>query len=82
MWIVKMKLNTDELSELLMQAAINARNDAKEITGLRERVLKLEHKTNELFDMLTDFRVNQIMKSRKEVLQSGGIPVTVTYKVE
>ncbi len=67
MWMRKMKLNTDELSELLMQAAINARNDAKEISNLRERVLKLEHKLNEMYDMLTDFRVNQIMGVTKKL---------------
>ena len=35
----------------------------KEVAALRERVLKLEHKTNELMDLLTDFRVRQVMGS-------------------
>ncbi len=56
-----MKINADELSEIIRQATWGARQDAKELAELRERVLKLEHKQNELFDMLTDFRVNQIM---------------------
>lgn len=60
-----MRITPEELSELLKAAAINANSDAKELTALRERVLKLEHKINELYDMLTDFRVNQVMSAKE-----------------
>ncbi len=57
MWIVKMKLNAEELIHLM-----ESREDSvTEHAALKERVLKLEHKLNEMYDMLTDFRVNQIM---------------------
>lgn len=52
-----MKLSAEELCALLK----NPNAEAKELPAVRERVLKLEHKINELFDMLSDFRVNQIM---------------------
>lgn len=57
-----MKLNVDELSELLN----DAKTDVREIAALRERVLKLEHTTKELLDLLTDFRVNQIMSVKDD----------------
>ena len=54
-----MKLSVDELTTLMESREDNVNEAAK----LRERVLKLEHKLNELYDMLTDFRVNQVMGS-------------------
>lgn len=55
--MVKMKLNADELIALMESREDNINEAAK----LRERVLKLEHKLNEMYDVLTDLRVNQIM---------------------
>ena len=54
-----MKLSVDELTTLMESREDNVNEAAK----LRERVLKLEHKLIELYDMLTDFRVNQVMGS-------------------
>lgn len=52
-----MKLTPEELI-----AIMESREDAvTETAQLKERVLKLEHKLNEMYDVLTDFRVNQIM---------------------
>lgn len=57
-----MKLNAEELIALM-----ELREDAiTQVAQLRERVLKLEHKINELYDMLTDVRVNQIMYAPDE----------------
>lgn len=70
-----MKIKPEELSELLNNAAARNVRDAKELTSLSERVLKLEYKINELMDTLTDFRVNQIMSNSDE-LQSGGNSAT------
>ena len=56
-----MKLNAEELIFLM-----ESREDSiTEYAALKERVLKLEHKLNEMYDMLTDFRVNQIMSARE-----------------
>lgn len=52
-----MKLSSEELIALMESREDNVTEHAQ----LKERVLKLEHKLNELYDMLTDFRVNQIM---------------------
>jgi len=57
-----MNLTPKELSELLKAA----NNDSTEVAALRERVLKLEHKLNEMYDVLTDLRVNQIMGIKDE----------------
>lgn len=54
-----MKLSVDELTTLMESREDNVNEAAK----LRERVLKLEYKLNELYDMLTDFRVNQIQNA-------------------
>ncbi len=59
-----MKLNTDELTGLIATIASIYR-DTNEVAALKERVLKLEHKLNEMYDMLTDFRVNQIMGAKE-----------------
>lgn len=57
-----MKLSAEELIVLM-----ESREDAiTEVAQLRERVLKLEQKINELYDMLTDVRINQIMHSPDE----------------
>lgn len=57
MWMGRMKLTPEELI-----AIMESREDAvNENAQLKERVLKLEHKLNEMYDVLTDFRVNQIM---------------------
>ncbi len=65
MWRVKMQINTSELAAVIAtivsRITSETNRDTKELAALRERVLKLEHKTNELMDLLTDFRVNQIM---------------------
>ena len=56
MWMVRMKLSVEELIALM-----ESREDTvTEYAQLKERVLKLEHKLNEMYDMLTDLRVNQI----------------------
>lgn len=52
-----MRIKAEELAQLLNAVS----TEAKELPALRERVLKLEHKLNEIYDMLTDFRVNQVM---------------------
>lgn len=52
-----MKLTSEELITLM-----ESRDESvTERDQLKERVLKLEYKINELYDLLTDFRVNQIM---------------------
>ena len=56
-----MRIEPEEVARIIAATIARTTHDAKEIATLRERVLKLEHKQNELFDMLTDFRVNQIM---------------------
>lgn len=61
-----MKIEADELAQLLALAQEKATSDAKEVAALRERVLKLEYKINELYDMLTDFRVNQVMAAKDD----------------
>lgn len=59
-----MKLTTEELIALM-----ESREDSvTEVAQLRERVLKLEHKLNELYDMLTDLRVKQVMAKAEEVI--------------
>ncbi len=74
-----MKISTEELNELLT----NANSGAKELMALRERVLKLEHKINELYDMLTDFRVNQVMNAKDSVTNTPDLcNVTVKYPGE
>lgn len=57
-----MQITPEELGSLLSKAA----EHPTDIAQLRERMLKMEHKLNELYDMLTDFRVNQIMGSKKD----------------
>jgi len=56
-----MKIKPEELAELLAKTSSAGAYSTKEFAALCELVLKLEHKTNELMDLLTDFRVNQIM---------------------
>ncbi len=53
-----MKITAEELSVLLYKT--------KESNELKERVVKLESLTKELLDLLTDFRVNQIMSTPSE----------------
>ena len=48
-----MNITAEELSILLYSA--------KESNELKERVVRLESLAKELLDLLTDFRVNQIM---------------------
>lgn len=62
MWRVQMRMTASELAFLLKASS----NDTKELSDLRERVLKLEQTTKELLDLLTDFRVKQIMDSDKQ----------------
>lgn len=57
-----MRISAKELTELLA----NAHSDANERAALRERILKLEYKLNEMYDVLTDLRVNQIMGTKDE----------------
>lgn len=61
-----MRISIEEVAALIAASSSRAAYDAKEIAGLQERVLKLEYKINELYDMLTDLRVNQIMGDKDE----------------
>lgn len=60
-----MEIGPKELIKILSAArnegVVVGSQDAKEMAALRERVLKLELKLNEMFDTLMDLRANQIM---------------------
>lgn len=56
-----MIITAEELSAFLSAN----KNSPDELNVLKERVVKLESLTKELLDLLTDFRVNQIMKTEE-----------------
>jgi len=62
-----MRIEPEEIAAIIAATIARTTSDTKEVAALRERVLKLEHKLNELYDMLTDFRVNQVMGAQQGV---------------